>query len=120
VRGGEIRVSLEGAFAGRFAGQRVAKLPPAGDAEVEGRTDSLGGEGEAMPGRIADEEDSRLGGRPELVGDPVALVAHSIDVEVGREPHGRLLDVEARVERADPDPHLVSGGKAPRIPRRDV
>ena len=43
----------------------------------------------------------------ELVWDPVALVADGGPLEVVGKQDGGVLDVEARVEGADPDPLLV-------------
>ena len=43
----------------------------------------------------------------QLVRDPVALVADGVAAQPLGELDRRLLDVEARVERADADPHLV-------------
>ena len=73
-----------------------------------------------MPGRVADEEDAVLGRRAQLVGDPVALVADPVAAEVLGQELGRLADVEAGVEGADPDPHLVVGWERPAVPGRDV
>ena len=64
-----------------------------------------------MPGGVAGEEDAVLDGRPQLVGDPVALVAHGLGAEVLRELHRVVLHVEARVEGADADPQLLAAGK---------
>ena len=68
-----------------------------------------------MSRRVAGEEDAVLGRVPQLVGDPVALVADRIAVQVARQPDGRLLDADAGVERADADPDLVVGGEAPAV-----
>ena len=51
----------------------------------------------------------------QLVRDPVALVAGRLLAEVLGQQHGGLLDVEAGVERADADPHLVAGGEGPAV-----
>ncbi len=70
--------------------------------------------------RVADEEHAVLDRAAHLVGDPVALVADGVDVEVRGQAHGRLLDVVARVERADADAQLVAGREAPRVARAHV
>src|SRR5262249_57165890 len=60
----ELRVMAEGVLVVLSAlddrPQLVAELDP----EVEGRPDALGGQREALPGRIADEEDALLRARP--------------------------------------------------------
>jgi hypothetical protein len=68
-----------------------------------------------MPRRVADEEDPVLGRRPQRVGDPVALIAAGLDLEIGGEAHRRLAHVEARVKRADADPDLAVGGERPSV-----
>ena len=52
----------------------------------------------------------------QLVGDPVPLVLVRLLAEVLGEQDGRVLDVEAWVERADPDPQLVARGEGPSVP----
>src|SRR6476619_5333635 len=96
--------------------QLVAELDP----EVEGGPDPLGGERQAVAARVADEEDLVLGPGPELVGNPVALITHGRPLQVVGKKDGGVLDVEARVEGADPDPLLVAGWKAPAVAGRDV
>ena len=83
VRRREAVVARERLLARARALQHGAQLAPARDAEVERRADPLGGERQAVAGRVAGEEDPVLGGRAELVRDPVALVA------VGRQPERR-------------------------------
>ena len=61
-----------------------------------------------------------LGRGAQLVGDPVALVADRLALEVLGEQYGRVLDVEARVEGADADPDLLVGREAPAVAGRDV
>ena len=78
----------------RVAGERLlaraapvehrAQLAPAGEPEVERRADPLGGERQAVPGRVAGEEHAVLDGAAQLVGDPVALVALGRQAEVAR------------------------------------
>ena len=92
-----------------------AKLAAQRDSEVEGGPDPLRGQREAVARRVAAEEDAILGGRPEPVRDPVALVANRVAPEVLRQLHGGVLDVEAGVERAHPDPQLVARGEAPAV-----
>ena len=46
-------------------------------------------------------------GRAQLVGDPVALVAHGVRAQVLGQLHGVVLHVEARVEGAHADAQLV-------------
>src|SRR6266480_3413555 len=60
------------------APQLVAELDP----EIEGGPDPLCRERNALAGGIADEEDAVLDPGPELVRDPVALVAHRRALEV--------------------------------------
>src|SRR4051794_5897408 len=90
------------------------------DPEVEGGPDPLGGEGDAVPGGVADEEDPVLRPRPKLVRDPVALVADRRALQVVGQQHGGVLDVEAGIERADADALLVARWEAPAVTRRDV
>ena len=52
-----------------------AQLPAQFDPEIERRADPLRGQRQAVPGRVAGEEDAVLGRRAQLVGDPVALVS---------------------------------------------
>ena len=113
-------VARERLLARLAAVEHEAQLAPAGKAEVEGGADPLGRRRQAVPGAVAGEEHPVLGGCAHLVGDPVALVALGGDVEVPGEAHRRLLDVVARVERADADAHLVARGEAPRVPRTYV
>jgi hypothetical protein len=80
--------------------QLVAELDP----EVEGGANPLGGQRDALARRVADEEDPILCPRPELVRDPVALVADRRSLEIVGEQDGGVLYVEARIERADADP----------------
>ena len=75
---------------------------------------------QAVAGGVADEEHAVLGRRAQRVRDPVALVAERLGAEVLGQPHGRLLDVVARVERADADPHLVARGERPAVARAHV
>jgi hypothetical protein len=93
----------------------ASQLAPAGDAEVEGRADPFRGKRQAVSGGVAHEEDTVGGCRTKLVGDPVALVANRVALEVAGEPDRRLLDVKARVERTDADAYLLGGGEAPRV-----
>ncbi len=97
-----------------------AQLAPAGESEVQRRADSLGRQWETVTGRVADEEHAVLGRRPELVRDPVSLIALGRDAEVAGEPDGRVLDVVRGPERADADAQLVLGGEAPRVARAHV
>src|SRR4051812_25750888 len=57
VRGGERAVAPQRLLPRPLAGVRGADLPPRRDAEVEGRPDALAREREAVPGRVAREED---------------------------------------------------------------
>ena len=76
--------------------------------------------GRQCPAESPAKKTSPSVGRPELVRDPVALVADRLTLEVGGQPQGRLLHVMARVERADADPHLVPGREAPAVAGGDV
>ena len=51
----------------------------------------------------------------QLVGDPVALVAHRVALEVLGQLHRGVLHVEARVEGADADAQLVARREAPAV-----
>ena len=97
-----------------------AQLAPAGDAEVQRGADALGGQRQAVAGRVADEEHAVLGGRAQAVRDPVALEAHRVGRHVGGQRQRRVLDVQARVERADADPQLVARRERPAVAGRDV
>ncbi len=55
--------------------EHQAQLAPAGEAEVQGGTNPLGGQGQAVTGGVTGEEHAVLDGRTQLVGDPVALIA---------------------------------------------
>ena len=68
-----------------------------------------------MPGGVADEEDAVLGGRPQLVRDPVALVAHRRKVEIARETPRGLLHVVGGPKGANAHTQLIAGWKAPRV-----
>src|SRR5262249_1046910 len=103
-----------------LTGDNEAELVPELDPEVEGGPDPLCGQRQAVARRIADEEDPVLRALPELVGDPVALIANRGAVQVIGQQHGGVLDVEARVEGADADPLLVMGGKPPAVACGDV
>ena len=54
------------------------------------------------------------------VRDPVALEAHRVGLHVGGQRQRRVLDVQARVERADADPQLVARRERPAVAGRDV
>src|SRR5687767_6005871 len=84
------------------------------------RAYSLRGHRQAVAGGVAREEDAVVDGVADLVRDPVALVADCVLAEVRCEPDRRILDVVARVERADADPQLVVGREAPAVAGRDV
>src|SRR5215207_7879120 len=90
------------------------------DPEVEGNADAFGGQRQAVARRVADEEHPVLGAGAQLVGDPVALIADRGTLQLLCQQHGGLLDVEAWIEGADPDPLLVGGGEAPAVARRHV
>ena len=99
----------------------AAQLPPERDPEVERRADALGGQRQAVSGRVAGEEDAAPGRLAQLVGDPVALVADAVALQVLGEQLGRLADVELGVEGADADPQSSSpAGKRPAVAGRDV
>ncbi len=66
-------VARERLLARAVAGQRGAQLATEREREIEGGADPLGRQRQAVPGRVADEEDAVLGGRTELVRDPVTL-----------------------------------------------
>ena len=117
VEGGVVGGRL---LAGLAAVDDGAQLPSQVHAEVEGGADALGGQGKAVAGRVAGEEDAAPGRRAQLVGDPVALVADAVAIQVLGEHLGRLADVELRVEGADADPGLLAGGEAPAVARGDV
>ena len=95
---------------------------PRGQAEVEAR----GGcprpsSGRQCPALSPTKKTPSSTGVAHLVRDPVALVA--LAAAAPRSPARRtrrLLDVVARVERADADAQLVAGGEAPRVPRAHV
>ena len=120
VRGRERGVAAQGVVASLQAVEHAAQLGAAGEPEVERGADALGCQRQAVPRRVADEEDPVLGRRPQPMGDPVALVAHGIAVEVAGQPHGRLLDVMARIEGADADADLAVRREAPRVSGRHV
>ena len=115
VLGAEGAVALERLLAGRAPGEGVAQLAAERQREVERGTDALGGQRQAVPGGVADEEDAVLGGRAQLVRDPVALEAHRRQREVAGERDGRVLDVVAGLERADADAQLAGGREAPAV-----
>ena len=92
-----------------------AQLAAQRQPEVEGGADALGGQRQAVAGRVAGEEDSAVRGLAQAVRDPVALVALGRPAEVVGQQHGRVLDMEAWVERADADAHLVARGEAPAV-----
>jgi len=120
VGGAEGAVAGERRLLGLAPADHVRQLAAGGDAEVEGCADALGGQRQAVAGRIAGEEDAVVGGFADTVRDPVALVANRLAVQVVRQLDGRVLDVEAGVEGADPDTHLVVGGEAPAVAGGDV
>ena len=55
-----------------------------------------------------------------LCGIQLPWKRDGVDVHVARELERRVLDVVARVERADADAHLVAGGERPAVALRDV
>ena len=113
-------VAVKRLLAGLAALEHHRELATARQPEVQRGPDPLRGQRQAMARGVADEEHSVLGRIPQGVGDPVALVADPVGVEVVREPLGRLADVEARVERADADPQLAVGREAPPVAGRHV
>ena len=56
------------------------------DPEVEGGSNPLARQRDAVPGRVADEEHAVLRGRAQLVREPVALVADGVGAEPGGRP----------------------------------
>ena len=90
---------------------RAARAPQR-DAEVEGGSNPLARQRDAVAGAVADEEHAVLGRRAQLVREPVALVADGLGVEPARHLLRRLLDVVARLVGADADAPLA----APRAP----
>ena len=120
VRGREVAVAHQGGRHRLASLDHGAELAPAGDPEVQRRTDPLRGQRQAVPRRVAHEEDAVAGRLAQLVRDPVALVADGVPRQVLGEQHGGVLDVEARVEGTDPDAHLVGGREAPAVARRHV
>ena len=120
VRGGERAVAPQRLLMALRAAEHRGELAPRGDPEVERGADALGAERQAVAGGVADEEHAVLGRRAQRVRDPVALVAERLGAEVLGQPHGRLLDVVARVERADADPDLVARGERPAVARAHV
>jgi hypothetical protein len=113
-------VGLEGLLARHAAVEHALELAAARDAEVPRGANSLCGQGDAMTRRVTGEEDAVLRSGANLVRDPIALVANRVLTQVGCQPDRRLLDVVARVERADADAQLVVGGEAPPIAGGDV
>ena len=119
VPGAEGGIGGERLLAGRVALEHAPNLAAAGDAEVEGAADPLGGEGEAMAGRVADEEAAVLHRRPEPVRDQVALVPDGLDAEPRRRGGRRLLDRDARIVGAGADARLAVGRHAPAVAAAD-
>src|SRR4051794_777119 len=115
---GEGVVAPERRVASGPALEHRPQLAPECDPEVEGGADALRREGQAVAGRVADEEHVPVGGVAKPVRNPVALVADGLTVEALRELDSRLTHVEARIEGADADAHLVAGGEAPAVSRR--
>ena len=71
--------------------------------------------GRQWPAESPQKKTPVLGAAPELVRDPVALVADRVALEVVGKEHRRVLHVEARVERADADPGLLARGERPAV-----
>ena len=88
VRVGEGAVARQRLLARALPVEHRAQLAPAGEAEVERGADALGGQRQAVPGGVADEEDAVLDRAAQLVGDPVALVAAAAAGR-GRRPAAR-------------------------------
>jgi len=116
----ELGVACGGLLAALPSLDHAAQLAAERDPEVERGADPLGAERQAVPGRVAGEEDAALGRPAQLVGDPVALVADPLPPKVLGEQLGGVADVEAGVEGADPDPQLVLGREGPTVAGRDV
>jgi hypothetical protein len=115
VTGRERVVARERLRTGRPTLDHRTQLAAAGQPEVQGRADALRGERQAMAGRVTGEEDAVLGGVAQGVRNPVALVADGVGAEVGGQPDGRLLDVEAGIEGPHADPQFAVGGEAPAV-----
>src|SRR5205823_12544995 len=111
----------EGAVAAQRLSVRLApvedraQLATACQPEVQRRADALGGDGQALAGRVPDEEDAVLNGRAQLMGDPVALVTHRRQPQLAREPHGRLLDAMRGPEGPHAYAQLIARGKVPAV-----
>src|SRR3954454_19029742 len=74
-----------------------------------------------MARRITRKEDRAGRGRvAQPVWDPVALVANGRQIQIVGQQDGRVLHVEAGIERADADPQLVAGREAPAVAGRYV
>src|SRR4051794_869469 len=116
VEGG---VAAQGLVALLLARDDLRDLAAGGDPEVERGADPLAAEREAVAGAVAGEEDAALGGGPQAVREPVALVADRVGVQALGERDGRLLDVAARVVGADADARLAARGHAPAVAAAD-
>ena len=69
--------------------------------------------GRQWPGAVAAKKTPSSTAVAHLVRDPVALVALGRTPTVAGQRDRRLLDVVARVERADADAQLVAGREGP-------
>ena len=120
VRGGEGGVARQGIGARAAPLEHRPHLAPAGDGEVEGGADALGGGGQAVPGAVAHEEHLVLHRGAQAVGDPVALIADRGHVEVAGQAHGGVLHVKARLEGAHAHPQLPVRREGPPVAGGDV
>ena len=94
----------------------AAQLAPERDPEVERGADPLGAERQAVAGRVAGEEDAALGRRPAAcAGSSCPGSGPCRAPRSSAQQLGRLPDVEAGVEGADPDPGLLAGRERPAV-----
>src|SRR5687767_14277857 len=67
---------------------------------------------------IAGEENASGYRFAQSVRDPVALISDRVPAKAVGQLQCRLLDVEARIERAHANAHFVISGEAPPVPGR--
>ena len=98
MRVAEAGIFGQSCLASRLSLYYRANLPAGSDAEVDGRSDPLSSQGDAMTRRVATEEDLSVGGATDPVGYPVALITDAFLTEILCQELGRLPHVELGIE----------------------
>ena len=113
---GERAVAGERLLARGVTVEHGRQLAAAGEAEIQGRADALGGQRQAVPGGVAREEDPVLDRRSQLMGNPVALIPSGREAQVAASLTVGSLTWFAGQNEPAPTRSSSRAGKAPAVP----